>query len=153
MALGASAGASGYFVEDAVSQGVSPGDARALTALVRNSVEGRVGDRIEQDEWRSDFTLQPKLAKNGDAYVVSVERRKGNSILFTSQAKTIRMDDLSAAARLATNDAIDGASDSASSGSGSGAGMASAGSWACSRLPKRQPKQCPRQSPKQRTRQ
>lgn len=97
-----------YFVMDTLAEPtVAPTDARVATDLVRSSVSSRPADILVEDEFRADFILQPKLLQLGESFILTVEKRRGQEILFAAQSKIREIDQLDRAARATTNAAIE----------------------------------------------
>lgn len=102
------ANAAAFFVEDTIAEeGVSPADTRAATSLVKGAVASRSGDVLSYDEARADYVLQPRLMKLGESYILTVEKVRGQEVLFSAQSKIPRIDQLDRAARATTLSAID----------------------------------------------
>ena len=100
--------AADYFVKDATGQGVDDSAVRAATSLVRTAVAARPEDRTIADESKAAFSLQPRLVKSADGFALSVEKVKNNAILFTSEARVTRLEDLDQAANIATAESLAG---------------------------------------------
>jgi hypothetical protein len=97
-----------YFINDAVIEnGVSAQDGRAATTLVKNAVAGRYGDAVVNDQSRASYTLQPRLMRLGESYILTVEKSRGDETLFAAQTKISRIDQLDQAARSMANEAIE----------------------------------------------
>ena len=108
MAIPSSAFAASYFVRDTAAEpNVSAADALIATKLVKSVVSERRNDRLSQLEYRAAYTLQPRLIKLGDRYLLTVEKIRGSETLFAAQAKIDNIDELDEAAKSATFEAID----------------------------------------------
>lgn len=101
------ASAADIFIADTIVQsGATQDEADSVHQLVHNSVVTMGQDRVVEDEMRSDFTLQPRLMKLGDSYILTVERRRGDEILYASQVKANTVRELDRASRRATMAAL-----------------------------------------------
>jgi hypothetical protein len=106
--LGQGAHAATYFVAlTNAAPEITTQTARATTDLVKNAVSNRAGDMIVEDEYRADFTLQPKLMKLGEDFILTVEKRRGTQIQFVAQSKAFSVEQLDRAAQSATDAAIE----------------------------------------------
>ena len=109
-----SAFAAEIFVEDTIVQtGASQEEASTAYELVRSSVTTAGRDTVTDNLATAEFVLQPKLMKLGDSYVLTVERRRGEEIVYASQVKASSLADLDRAARRATIAALSGPAPSA----------------------------------------
>ena len=103
-----SARAASFYVRDTrVQAGISVEDARTVTSLVRNAVSSRSGDELALDPSGSDYELQPQIMKLGESFLFTVEKIRGQQVLFAAQSKLERLDQLDVASRTATNAAIE----------------------------------------------
>ena len=108
LAAPSSAFAASYFVRDTAAEpNVNSADALIATNLVKSAVSERRNDRLSQLEYRAAYTLQPRLIKLGDRYLLTVEKIRGSETLFAAQAKIDNIDELDEAAKSATFEAID----------------------------------------------
>ncbi len=99
--------AADIFVTDTIVQsGATQEEADSVHQLVHNSVVRMGRDRVVEDEGRAEFTLQPRLMKLGDSYILTVERRRGDEIVYASQVKAGDVGELDRAARRATMAAL-----------------------------------------------
>lgn len=95
--------AADIFIADTIVQsGATQDEADSVHQLVHNSVMRMGEDRVTDNEMRADFTLQPRLMKLGDSYILTVERRRGEEIVYASQVKANSVNELDRAARRAT---------------------------------------------------
>jgi hypothetical protein len=110
IAFGAiSAQAVEVYVEDTIVQsGANQQDATTAQELVSNSVARTGRDHLTDDMSNADVILQPRLMKLGESYVLTVERRKGDEVVYASQVKASSLSDLDRAARRATVAALSG---------------------------------------------
>jgi hypothetical protein len=110
VALGAAtAQAVEVYVEDTIVQsGANQQDATTAQELVSNSVARTGRDHLTDDMASADVILQPRLMKLGDSYVLTVERRRGDDVVYASQVKASSLSDLDRAARRATVAALSG---------------------------------------------
>ncbi len=110
MALGATtAQAVEVYVEDTIVQsGANAQDAMTAHELVSNSVARTGRDQLTDDMARAEVILQPRLMKLGESYVLTVERRRGEEVVYASQVKATSMQDMERAARRATVAALSG---------------------------------------------
>ena len=100
--------AASFYVRDAVIESnIDPGTARAATTLVRDAVASRSGDMLVDDEYRADYSLQPRLMSLGTNMILTVEKIRGQDVLFAAQSKFDRIEQLDRVARGATYAAID----------------------------------------------
>jgi hypothetical protein len=108
--LGAnSAHAVEVYVEDTIVQsGANQQDATTAGELVSNSVARTGRDHLTDDISKADVILQPRIMKLGDSYVLTVERRRGEEVVYASQVKAASLSDLDRAARRATVAALSG---------------------------------------------
>lgn len=100
--------AADFFIRETIAEsGVAPEDARAATALVRNAVASRAADQAVEAEAQGAYVLQPHLIRLGDSWILTVEKVRGQEILFAAQSKINRIDQLDGAARSTVFAAID----------------------------------------------
>lgn len=101
--------AANVFVENTIVQsGATEDDAAKVHELVRNSVSTVGRDSLTDDMVNAHIILQPRIMKLGDSYVLTVERRRGEEIIYASQVKAYTIGDLDRAARRATLAALSG---------------------------------------------
>lgn len=99
--------AADIFVDETVLQsGVTQQEADTVHDLVRNSISTAGGDKVVKSEGEADFTLQPRLMKLEDSYILTIERREGEEITYASQVKAESLTGLERAARRATLAAV-----------------------------------------------
>lgn len=108
VALPSAAEAASFYVRDTqIQNGISQQDARTVTSLVRTAVSSRSGDELAIDPNSADYELQPRLMMLGESYLFTVEKIRGQQVLFAAQSKLERIDQLDVASRSATNAAIE----------------------------------------------
>ncbi len=95
-----------YYILDTIGQNVTQDDMRATTNLVRNSVNGMLNDNVVDEERFADFSLQPRLMKLGETYILTVEKLHGDHVLFAGQARANAVEELDRAATRATAIAV-----------------------------------------------
>ncbi|MES2963938.1 MAG: hypothetical protein V4760_08610 [Bdellovibrionota bacterium] len=102
------ADAASFYVRDTHAQnGISQQDARTVTSLVRTAVSSRSGDELAVDPNSADYELQPSLLMLGESYLFTVEKIRGQQVLFAAQSKLERIDQLDVASRSTTTAAIE----------------------------------------------
>jgi hypothetical protein len=107
LALTQTAEAARFFVTDATSgPGVNRQDTRSLTGAVRNTVQSSESDTVVNDPSDADYVLQPRVIKTVAGLIVTVEKKRGNEILFAAQSKVASRAELGRAARNAALSAI-----------------------------------------------
>jgi hypothetical protein len=93
-----------YFVlEPLAESGVSESNTIAATASVRTTVLAHgTGDTLVNDRSQADYVLQPRIVRMGNGFVVTIEKMRAGEILFATQSKAPRANDLERAAQRAT---------------------------------------------------
>ena len=94
-------GADRILVDDATGSGVGTELLLSLTELVRTAVSAN-GGVLEEDLNEADYVLRPKLLKLGGSYVVTVEQVSDAKVLYSSQFKASKIEELDHAANRAT---------------------------------------------------
>lgn len=95
-----------FIAEPIVQSGATRDEAQSVHQLISNTVTTMGQDKVVSKEADADFTLQPRLMKLGDSYVLTVERRSGDEIIYASQVKANSIGDLDRASRRATMAAL-----------------------------------------------
>lgn len=91
------------YVRDTIArEEISVQDAEAVTSLVRDAVVSSGQDRLVSNEWEAEYSLQPRVLKLGDSYILTVERKRGDDVIAANQEKAVTYDDLNRAASRAT---------------------------------------------------
>ncbi|MCM2282992.1 MAG: DUF481 domain-containing protein [Bdellovibrionaceae bacterium] len=99
--------AADIFIADTIKQsGATRAEADSVHQLVNNTVVTMGQDKVVQDEMDADYTLQPRLMKLGESYILTVERRRGEEIIYASQVKANSVNELDRASRRATMAAL-----------------------------------------------
>ncbi|HVK60334.1 MAG TPA: hypothetical protein VM432_02240 [Bdellovibrionales bacterium] len=97
-----------YFVADTIAEdGITETDARTATMLVKNSVAERPSDTLTDSELSANYVLQPRMVRLGDSYILTVEKTRGQEIVFSAQTKMTRIDQLDRGARAVVTAAIE----------------------------------------------
>jgi len=97
------------FVEPATGSGVSEGDLATATQLVKNSISDVSSDQQVDSKEQSDYSLRPSLMRLGQAYELGLQKiNKNGSVVFSSQLKAEKMDELDKVATRLTRSVITG---------------------------------------------
>ncbi len=88
------ASASSIYVAPATGSGSSEADLSTATDLVKTSVSNVGSNQVVEQPEQADFTLQPKLLRLGSAYVLGVSKIQDGKIVFSSQLKAEKIDEL-----------------------------------------------------------
>ncbi len=102
----ASALADEYFVERTAGPGIEVSDLATVDELIRASVREGGGHSVVEKPADADFTLRPKLLKLGGAYVMTLEKLMGGAVVFSTQMKAMKMDEMDLVARRLTRAVI-----------------------------------------------
>ncbi|MEZ4751847.1 MAG: hypothetical protein R3B54_14810 [Bdellovibrionota bacterium] len=94
-----------FFVESAGNSHVSDSDASTVTQLIKASV-GELGHDVVVERSTADFVLLPKLIPLGSAYIVNLEKWKGNKRLYSSKMKSTQMENMDEVVRRLTRAVI-----------------------------------------------
>ncbi len=78
----------------ATSEGTEAGLGSTLYELVKAAVSDESGYSLSGTAKDADVTLQPRLLKLGGSYIVSVDKLKGDKIVFTTKMKAATADDI-----------------------------------------------------------
>lgn len=103
--LSSSAFGATFFVESAGNSHVSESDAATVTQLVKASV-GELGHEVVVERSSADFVLLPKLIPLGSAYVVNLEKWKGNKRVYSSKMKSTQFENMDEVAKRLTRSVI-----------------------------------------------
>ncbi|MCB0406017.1 MAG: hypothetical protein KDD51_14640 [Bdellovibrionales bacterium] len=90
---GAPAFGATFFVESAGNSHVPDSDAASVTQLVKASV-GELGHDVVLERSAADFVLLPKLIPLGSAYIVNLEKWKGNKRLYSNKMKSAQLENM-----------------------------------------------------------
>ena len=89
-----SANADEYFVEKTIGPGIAESDLSTATELIRVSVGQSGSHHVSKDSSKADFILRPRLMKLGSAYIMTLEKLKGEEVVFSNQLKASQLDEL-----------------------------------------------------------
>lgn len=82
-----------FFVEKATANDAGKANAEAVTTLVRTSVT-ELGHEVESAKEKADFTLRPTLLSLGASTVVTLEKFKGDKIIYSTKLKAMQVEEL-----------------------------------------------------------
>lgn len=85
-----------YFIEEATGP-VSKDDLATVTVLIKSVVTelGHTQSQIKD----AKFILKPKLLKLGNAYILSIDKTEGGKLTYSSQLKSLKVEDLDEVAK------------------------------------------------------
>lgn len=86
--------AQSVFVNEVQGEDLDKGTLRSVFELVRSSVVQEKGYSLAADGKSAQLLLQPKLLKLGDSYFLSIDKLRGNSVVFSSRMKSANLDDM-----------------------------------------------------------
>lgn len=86
--------AASVFVKDVSGEGADPVLRKTVTELVRTSVTQVSGFSLSNSANGADLFLQPKLLKLGDAYILSIEKLKGEAIVYSAHLKAAQLNEI-----------------------------------------------------------
>jgi hypothetical protein len=98
------------YVEAATGSGVSPGDLETATELVKSAVPQVSPESVSEQPNQAAFTLRPRLLRLGQAYVLTLAKIRDGQVVYSSQLKAERMDELDKVATRLTRSVILGES-------------------------------------------
>jgi len=100
--------ASQVYVEPTTGSGISPSDLTAATELISTSVTEVSSNRVVEQAAQADLILRPKLIRLGEAYILSLTKtNKEGQILFSSQLKAEKIDELDKVAQRLTRSVLE----------------------------------------------
>jgi len=105
LALGRTALAATYFVNEVKSSDANPELVHSLKSLVTSAVSN-AGGEVSDNEASADYTLRTDLVKLGQAYVLTVTKIKKNGQTYSSRQKAASVEELDDAADRAVRAAI-----------------------------------------------
>jgi hypothetical protein len=98
------------YVAPATGSGVSPDDLSTATELVQSSVPEVSSNEVINQASRADFVLQPRLIRLGQAYLMTLSKVKNGEVLYSTQLKAERIDELDKVAKRITRSVLEGKS-------------------------------------------
>lgn len=96
------------FVEPATGTGVSPSDLAAAAELISSAVPGIGSNGVIEQADQADFILRPKLIRLGEAYLFSLQKIKNGQVIFSSQLKAAKIDELDKVSQRLTRSVLKG---------------------------------------------
>ncbi|MDR3605957.1 MAG: hypothetical protein P4M08_01095 [Oligoflexia bacterium] len=100
--------AENVYVEPATGTATSADDLAATTDIIRSSVTEVSSDHLVGAPSQADISLRPKLVRLGQAYVLTLGKVKNGEIIFSSQLKAMRMDEMDKVAERLTRSVLVG---------------------------------------------
>lgn len=86
--------AASVFVQPPQAENDEGGLRETLYELVKAAVSDESGYSLSTNAKEADFQLRPRLLKLGGAYIVTVDKLKGEKLVFTTKMKAATTDDL-----------------------------------------------------------
>ncbi len=99
--------ADSYYVDATRGNGIGSEDGNAISDLVRSSVAESGRNVLVSDPKSAQFILNPRVIKLGSSYVMTVEKSKDGKIVFSSQLKATKVEELDGVAARLTRAALD----------------------------------------------
>lgn len=97
-----------FYVERTTGPGLPDSDLETTTELVMQGVSS-AGEQIASDTASADFILKPRMLRLGNAYVLSLQKWRKTTLIFSSQLKAATIDELDKVATRVTASVIHGA--------------------------------------------
>ncbi|CAN5657907.1 hypothetical protein BH10BDE1_BH10BDE1_27120 [soil metagenome] len=88
--------AASVFVQPPASEGDESSLRASLYELVKAAVSDESGYSLATSAKEADMTLHPRLLKLGSAFIVSIDKMKGERVVFTAKMKASTADDIDA---------------------------------------------------------
>lgn len=96
-----------YFVQEASVVGATKEEGQSATELVKIAVAETGKNQVATEAKTANFTLRPKLVKLGSAMTFALEKVKGDSVIFSSQMKVQRIEELDVVANRLTRSVVE----------------------------------------------
>jgi len=96
-------------VEPATGSGVSGSDLDTATQLIKNAISDVSSNQVVDSKDHADFRLRPNLMRLGEAYELGLQKiNSDGTIVFSSQLKAEKMDELDKVATRLTRSVLNG---------------------------------------------
>ena len=90
----AQASADSFFIANVINAGAEARTSQIISELIKTAVADSGAHRVTENAAKSDFTLQAKIIQLGNAFIISLDKRKAGEIVFSSQLKAENLDEI-----------------------------------------------------------
>jgi hypothetical protein len=95
-----------FFVEPASGAGATTEQTQLTTELVKLAVPQNPGSELTEDSAKAQFKIKPKVTRIGEALVITLQKIEKDKVVFSTQAKAKKSDDLDRTVRELTRAVI-----------------------------------------------